>query len=598
MTIRYAFAAALFAAAATYTATCSADAQTGPIRGVAFNQLNVNIGGASGSINGSADGNPNNTNGNRNGLYYVLDNQDDNDPATNQVVGEAIRSQIDNLLDAYENAGINTIRLVISGTFIQNYCAGPGLKAAANPNFTDSYCHTFSYPGTLDPVTQVASNQKFFDAVNSLLAKFNSGSHAGQFKVDITTTGIGTAKILAGGQRLVNYACESLGGLGDTDNAGFDPNCGDLGDSANPPYDVPFGNLEEYLNSWFAKVIAPNQAQIALVEIGATLRMCQVTTCDGDSAATDQEVNNGEYIKIVWAWEQANIKPQYPSVAVSYETEAQRPNGTAGAIPDPSQVAAIVHWSNSNTPGLPYNSMSIYLAETHGTTTAQYESSANDLLSAYYGAAGSVPLWLDESGATVTYIPPGATPPSDTHDSNDAKSLLDGLLTATTCQAGLGKDIPKIIWIGTDDLNTNQLDSDPSKTQELFRLIQGYDADNIPMPLPQWNKVSRWYWAQDQTSAGDGYVATKKGTAISDQLSSCGISTGVPTFQVVTAPSHGTVTITNTATGAFTYTPHASFWGNDSFVFANGVGPLGVPSNSWTESIYVYNPAIMSVLIN
>ncbi|GAB4475864.1 MAG: hypothetical protein OHK0037_37280 [Elainellaceae cyanobacterium] len=38
-------------------------------------------------------------------------------------------------------------------------------------------------------------------------------------------------------------------------------------------------------------------------------------------------------------------------------------------------------------------------------------------------------------------------------------------------------------------------------------------------------------------------------------------------FSIVTAPNHGTVVITNTATGAYTYTPNPGYSGPDSFVF-------------------------------
>jgi hypothetical protein len=597
MAIRCMIAAASLAAAMTYATTSSADALTGPMRGVAFNQLNVNIGGASGPIGDSADGNPANSSPNRNAIYYVLDNQDDDDPSSNQVVGQAIRAQIDNLLTAYEHAGINTIRLVISATFIQDYCNGSGSHPTTDPNYANSYCRSFSYPGLLSDPNNGGkpTNQALFDAVNSLLAKFNAGTHAGNFKVDLSTTGIGTAQIQSDGSKLKNFTCESLGGGGDTNNAHFDPPCADFGDSNNPPFDVPFGNDEEYLSGWFANVIGPHQDQIALAEIGVTLRMCQGTTCDGDSSATTQEINNGEFIKVLWAWEQSVIKPQYPAVAVTYETEAQ--NSSLSGAPDPSQVAAIAGWSWAHTPGVPYNSISIYPAEAHGTSEAQYESATNALLNAYYGASHGVPLWLDEFGATVSYVPTGVTPPSNPNNTNDAVKLLDGFLTASTCQAGLGRDIPKIVWIGTDDLNTNQLGSE----RELFRLISGFDADNVPITLQQWSNVNQWYQTADTSTPANGYVATLKATAIGGQLSSCGIPSGAPSFSMVSGPSHGTMSITNASTGAFSYTPASGFWGNDSFVFANAVTQVGstqVPVSTGTESIYVYDPAIMSVLIN
>jgi hypothetical protein len=57
------------------------------------------------------------------------------------------------------------------------------------------------------------------------------------------------------------------------------------------------------------------------------------------------------------------------------------------------------------------------------------------------------------------------------------------------------------------------------------------------------------------------------------------------TFAIATNPTNGTVSITNSSTGAFTYTANAGFAGADSFTFtaANSIGT----SNSATESITV-----------
>lgn len=60
---------------------------------------------------------------------------------------------------------------------------------------------------------------------------------------------------------------------------------------------------------------------------------------------------------------------------------------------------------------------------------------------------------------------------------------------------------------------------------------------------------------------------------------------GTPVFAVVTQPAHGTVKLTNAATGAFAYTPAINFTGNDSFTFDLGNG-LNT-SNTASETVTV-----------
>jgi hypothetical protein len=50
-------------------------------------------------------------------------------------------------------------------------------------------------------------------------------------------------------------------------------------------------------------------------------------------------------------------------------------------------------------------------------------------------------------------------------------------------------------------------------------------------------------------------------------LAATDIDSSSLTYSIVTQPSHGTVTITNTATGAYKYTPSANYNGADSFTF-------------------------------
>lgn len=80
--------------------------------------------------------------------------------------------------------------------------------------------------------------------------------------------------------------------------------------------------------------------------------------------------------------------------------------------------------------------------------------------------------------------------------------------------------------------------------------------------------------------ASNGSVTTTAGTAVNGTLSATG--TGPLTFAVVTSPAHGTVSITNASTGAFTYTPASGFSGSDSFTFH--ASNSGGTSNTATES--------------
>ena len=83
-------------------------------------------------------------------------------------------------------------------------------------------------------------------------------------------------------------------------------------------------------------------------------------------------------------------------------------------------------------------------------------------------------------------------------------------------------------------------------------------------------------------TANNGSIATNAGTAANGTLSATGT---VSSFAIVSNPSHGTVSLTNATTGAFTYTPASGFSGSDSFTF--DASNSGGTSNVATESVTV-----------
>jgi subtilase family serine protease len=93
--------------------------------------------------------------------------------------------------------------------------------------------------------------------------------------------------------------------------------------------------------------------------------------------------------------------------------------------------------------------------------------------------------------------------------------------------------------------------------------------------------------AVNPPTASNGSVTTAENTAVNGTLSASG--TGTLTFAVVAAPAHGTVSITNASTGAFTYTPTTGFAGSDSFTF--DAKNAGGTSNTATESVTVTAPS-------
>ena len=87
-------------------------------------------------------------------------------------------------------------------------------------------------------------------------------------------------------------------------------------------------------------------------------------------------------------------------------------------------------------------------------------------------------------------------------------------------------------------------------------------------------------------TASNGTVTTTFNSAVSGTLSATDTDHDSLSFTVVSNPSHGTVSITNATTGAFTYTPASSFVGSDSFTF-KATDSASQVSNTASESVTV-----------
>ncbi len=90
-------------------------------------------------------------------------------------------------------------------------------------------------------------------------------------------------------------------------------------------------------------------------------------------------------------------------------------------------------------------------------------------------------------------------------------------------------------------------------------------------------------------TASNGSITVNAGSSASGTLSGSAANGNPTTFSIVSKPSHGTVKITNAATGAFTYEPASGYSGSDSFTFSVNDGFLN--SNTATETVTVKSAA-------
>ncbi|MDE2235063.1 MAG: DUF11 domain-containing protein [Gammaproteobacteria bacterium] len=86
-------------------------------------------------------------------------------------------------------------------------------------------------------------------------------------------------------------------------------------------------------------------------------------------------------------------------------------------------------------------------------------------------------------------------------------------------------------------------------------------------------------------TVSNGSVTTTENVPVSGTLNGNNpCNCGTPAFSIVTQPSHGSVSITNSATGAITFTPTPGYSGADSFTFqlANGLNTSATSSENIT----------------
>jgi Ca2+-binding RTX toxin-like protein len=98
----------------------------------------------------------------------------------------------------------------------------------------------------------------------------------------------------------------------------------------------------------------------------------------------------------------------------------------------------------------------------------------------------------------------------------------------------------------------------------------------------------------DAPVAQNGTANVPANTPFTGTLVATDVDSPSLTFSIGTGPAHGTVNITNAATGAYTYTPATNYGGADSFTFKASDGSLN--SNVATVAVTVATPATVYLL--
>ncbi|MBV8496302.1 MAG: cadherin-like domain-containing protein, partial [Gammaproteobacteria bacterium] len=120
--------------------------------------------------------------------------------------------------------------------------------------------------------------------------------------------------------------------------------------------------------------------------------------------------------------------------------------------------------------------------------------------------------------------------------------------------------------------------------------VNGDGLPDVVASLTDSNTVRVWLNTsapEVAPTASNVKVSTLTGTPVNGVLNGAQSQGGFLTYILVTSPSHGSVQLTNAASGAFTYSPTAPYFGVDTFMYKVNDGYLD--SNVATATITVHS---------
>lgn len=181
-------------------------------------------------------------------------------------------------------------------------------------------------------------------------------------------------------------------------------------------------------------------------------------------------------------------------------------------------------------------------------------------------ATGGVLSTAEDTPATGTLI--GDDVESSSLTFSVASAAAHGTVVITNAATGAYTYTPDLNYHGTDSFTFQVFDGTVNSAPATVN-ITVTSVNDLP------------------TVAGDS-ISTLEDTPVSDTLPGGDVDADVLTFSVVSPATHGTVVITNAATGAYTYTPDLNYNGTDSFTFKLNDGT----ANSTTATISITITAV------
>jgi hypothetical protein len=188
--------------------------------------------------------------------------------------------------------------------------------------------------------------------------------------------------------------------------------------------------------------------------------------------------------------------------------------------------------------------------------------------------ASDLDLTTYENQAITGVLPAVVTPDSDALEFALTSPPAHGSLTLDDAATGAFTYTPDAGYSGADGFQFEATDTDTGLVSNTAAVSLTVKATPPPNPVaPVANDLALTTYENEPISGQLPAVVTPPADTLS--------------FAVGATPAHGTVDITNTATGAFTYTPDRDYHGSDSFTFKATDTVTGLTSDTATVSLTV-----------
>ncbi|MEO5333424.1 MAG: tandem-95 repeat protein [Magnetococcus sp. YQC-5] len=211
------------------------------------------------------------------------------------------------------------------------------------------------------------------------------------------------------------------------------------------------------------------------------------------------------------------------------------------------------------------------------TTTTLYKVARGSIMASLSGIADQT-INEDEKTGTIAFTT-GDTDPASTNFA----------VTASSSNTAL---IPNANLVLTGTGSSRNLVVTPAANQAGSAVITVTATSGNPVEFTS-TKTFNMAVApvNDAPVATNGTLTTNEDTAYTGTLSATDSDSTTLTYSIVTPPTKGSITITNAATGAFTYTPTLNVNGSDSFTFKVNDGALDSNIATMTVTVTPVNDA-------